>query len=195
MNATWGFDATAMFTPFRTLCSCPGKDSEYVLFTRIGRGIKRFSVSNVYWGIMRAKSNFVIGDIVYDPDMQPYFLVAKVDSYRADKAEFYKPNCKVKLTRLQDKYEGYDKVGNEEVVISDNVDGVYEDVSARMKMYDLGLYQSTVKTLLVPKSTDVKLLDRIYMDGYSNECFKVDNVSLSSFPEFLFLQVSLDDRG
>ena len=62
-NFTIHFDATAMFNQFRTKCSVENKEDEFVLFTRIGRGTKRFTINNIFWGMLKYDSNFDVGDI------------------------------------------------------------------------------------------------------------------------------------
>ena len=191
-NFTIHFDATAMFNLFRTKCSVENKEDEFVLFTRIGRGTKRFTINNIFWGMLKYDSNFDVGDIVDDHKGNLYFLVAKVNSYRADKAELYKTNCKVKIVRLEDQYEGNDIIGQTESVIADNLLAVYEEVSARMKMYDVGLLESTTVRVLIPKTVDVKVLDRLYLNS---EAYLVNNVNTSSFPGCYYLQLGADTRG
>ena len=191
---TWAvnFDATAMFNQFRLKCSVKDKEDEFVLFTRIGRGTKRFTVNNVFWGLLKYDSAFDVGDIVTDPKGFNYFLVAKSNSYRADKAELYKSNCTVKIVRLKDVYEGYEVVDQEEEMICEDTIGVYERVSARMKLFDLGLLKSTTMRVLVPKIEGVKLLDRLYIN---EKAYQIDDIDTASFPGFLYIQLSEDNRG
>ena len=191
-NYTVHYDATAMFNQFRTKCSVENKEDEYVLFTRIGRGTKRFTVNNIFWGMLKYDSGFDVGDIIDDHKGNKYFLVAKVNSYRADKAELYKTNCTVKIVRLVDEYEGNDIVGQTEQVIADNQIATYEQVSARMKMYDLGLLKSTTVRVLIPKVADIKVLDRLILNG---EKYQIDDVNKASFQNFYYLQLSVDNRG
>lgn len=191
-NYTVHYDATAMFNQFRTKCSVENKEDEYVLFTRIGRGTKRFTVNNIFWGMLKYDSGFDVGDIIDDHKGNKYFLVAKVNSYRADKAELYKTNCTVRIVRLVDEYEGNDIVGQTEQVITDNQIATYEQVSARMKMYDLGLLKSTTVRVLIPKVANIKVLDRLILNG---EKYQIDDVNKASFPNFYYLQLSVDNRG
>lgn len=186
------WDATAMFNQFRTKCSVKNKEDEYVLFTRIGRGTKRFTVNNTFWGLLKSGSAFSTGDVVIDPDKNTYFLVAKAESYRAEKAELYKTNCTVKITRLVDQYDGYEVIGKEEEVVSEEALGVYEQVSANMKLYDLGLLKTTSMRVLMPMDVTIKLLDRLYLGA---DPYQVDDVNTSSFPSFYYLQLSVDTRG
>ena len=191
-NATIHFDATAIFNQFRTKCSVKGKDDEFVLFSRIGRGTKRFTVNNTFWGMLKYDSKFDVGDIVDDHRGNIYFLVAKVNSYRADKAELYKTNTKCKIVRLEDEYEGNEIVGQQETVIADDVLGVYEEVSARMKMYDVGLLESTTVRILIPKDTGIQQMDRMYINGVK---YQVNYIGTASFPNFNYVQLGADTRG
>lgn len=191
-NFTVNWDATAMFNQFRVRCSVENKEDEFVVFTRVGRGTKQFTVNNVFWGMLKHDSAFTVGDIIDDHRGNTFFLVAKSGSYRADKAEFYRTNCDIKIVRLVDEYEETNVIGQIEETISESTQGVYEQVSARMKMYDLGLLKSTTMRVLIPKNTEVKLLDRIYLNGST---YQVDDVNISTFPQFYYLQLSVDNRG
>lgn len=188
--AMW--DATAMFNQFRVKCSVAGKDDEYVLFTRIGRGTKRFTINNIFWGLLKSESKFDVGDLVKNSNNESFFLVAKSSSYRASKAELYKTNCFVNVVRLVDEYDGFEIVGKTEEVIKDNCLSVFEQVSAAMKLYDVGLLKTTSMRVLIPKDIEIKLLDRLYLN---EEKYQVDDVDISSFPEFYYLQLSVDARG
>lgn len=194
MTKNWAvnFDVTAIYNRFRVKCSVENKEDEFIVFTRIGRGTKRFTVNNVFWGLMKYDSAFDIGDVVDDHKGNLYFLVAKVNSYNADKVELYKSNCNVKIVRLVDKYEDYEVVGQEENTVADDVLSVYEHVSARMKMYDVGLLKTTAMRILIPITVKVKLLDRVYLNGAK---YQVDDIDTASFPQFSYVQLSIDNRG
>lgn len=191
-NFTVNFDVTAMFNQFRVKCSVENKEDEFVLFTRVGRGTKRFTVNNVFWGLLKYDSEYDVGDIITDPNGNKFFLVAKSNSYRADKAELYKSNCTVKVVRIENVYEGYEIAGEKETIIAENIIGTYERVSARMKMFDLGLLKTTTMRVLIPKVEDIKLLDRLYINDTP---YQIDDIDTVSFPEFIYLQLSEDNRG
>ena len=74
----------------------------------------------------------------------------------------------------------------------DNILSVYEHVSARMKMYDVGLLKTTSMRILIPITVKVKLLDRVYLNGAK---YQVDDIDTASFPQFSYVQLSIDNRG
>lgn len=186
------FSATAMFARYRETLKCHGKESEFVLFTRIGRGTKRFLVNNVHWGLLDSDSKFECGDIVYDQKGNQYFLVAKTNSMQGDKGEFYKTNCKIDITRVSQEYDEYDNpTSNANEEIYNELDCVYEDISAHMYLYDYGLLKTTTKRFILPSDTEVKLQDRIILNG---QTLKVDDINTSDFAPFLYVQCSEDNR-
>lgn len=188
------FSSTGMFATYRETLYCKAKDHrEYVLFTRIGRGVKRFPVNNMAWGLLDSDSKLETGDIcTRDSNNQTMFLVAKSNSKQGDKGEFYITNCKVKISHMVKQYDEYDnEIGNEEQVVYEDLDCVYEDISAHMYLYSYGLLATTTKRFILPPNTDVKLLDRITLNGHN---VKVDNINVYDFAPFLYVQCSEDDR-
>lgn len=186
------FSPTAMFYRYRTYVACDGKESEFILFTRIGRGTKRFLVGHVRWGLLDADSNLVPGDIVLDEQGNKYFLVAKADSMQGDKAEFYQTNCKATIVRPTKAYNDYDEpIGFNKEVLYEDYDCVYEDVSQFMHLYDYGLLPSTTRRFILPKDAKVKKLDRITVKGVH---MQIDNINYSDFDPFLYVQCSNDER-
>ena len=188
-----GFSATAMFARYRKVFYCDGKQPHYILFTRIGRGTKRFLVNNVQWGLMDSYSDFDCGDIITNEDKsEKYFLVSKINSLQGDKGEFYKTNCKVNIVRLQDEYDSaYNPIGKSEVIVHADLECVYEDVSSYMHVFDFGLLPDTTRRFIVPADTDIKLLDRIILNG---DRMQVNNINHSEFAPFLYVQCKDDTR-
>lgn len=188
-----GFSATAMFARYRGIYFCEGKEPHYILFTRIGRGTKRFLVNHVKWGLMDSYSDFDCGDIITNEDKtEKYFLVAKTNTMQGDKGEFYQTNCKVNIVRPQKEYDdAYNPIGEKEVIVHGDLDCVYEDVSAYMHVYDYGLLPETTRRFILPADTDIKVLDRIVLNGYR---MQVNNINHSEFAPFLYVQCKDDNR-
>ena len=69
---------------------------------------------------------------------------------------------------------------------------VYEDVSAKMHVFDYGLLPTTTKRFILPRDTDVALLDRIEING---QFLQIDVINKFDFAPFLYVQCSPDERG
>lgn len=187
------FDATRMFAAWRETIECDGKKPEYVLFTRIGRGTKRFLVNNVRWGNLMSESSLECGDICTRTNGDTLFLVAKTDSHNGDKGEFYTTNTQVNIYEIANELDEYgNSSGTTSTLKSEDLKCVYEDVSAKMHMFDYGLLPTTTKRFILPKDTDVQLLDRIEING---QHLQVNSVNRFDFAPFLYVQCSPDERG
>lgn len=187
------FDATRMFAAWRETIECDGKKPEYVLFTRIGRGTKRFLVNNVRWGNLMSESSLECGDICIRSNGDTLFLVAKTDSHNGDKGEFYTTNTMVNIYEIANELDEYgNSSGTTSALKSEDLKCVYEDVSAKMHMFDYGLLPTTTKRFILPKDTDIQLLDRIEING---QHLQVDSVNRFDFAPFLYVQCSPDERG
>lgn len=186
------FSATAMFARYRTVCHCENKDDEFIMFTRIGRGTKRFLINNVLWGLMDTDSAFDVGDVITDDNGTMYFLVAKTNSMQGDKGEFYKTNCTIDIVDVKKNYNEYgEQLDNSEITRYKDYPVVYEDVSAHMHLFDYGLLPTTTRRFIVPSCTVVNVGDRIVLNGENS---RVDSINKSDFQPFLYLQCSKDNR-
>lgn len=187
------FDCTRMFASWREIITCDGKKPEYVLFTRIGRGTKRFLVNNVRWGSLMSDSSLESGDICQRSNGDTLFLVAKTNSFNGDKGEFYTTNTTVNLYKVSNQLDEYGNTAGTAVEkTAENIKCVYEDVSAKMHLFDYGLLPTTTKRFILPKDTKVALLDRIESNG---QLLQIDVINKFDFAPFLYVQCSPDERG
>lgn len=187
------FDCTRMFASWREIITCVGKKPEYVLFTRIGRGTKRFLVNNVRWGSLMSDSSLESGDICQRSNGDTLFLVAKTNSFNGDKGEFYTTNTTVNLYKVSNQLDEYGNTAGTAVEkTAEDIKCVYEDVSAKMHLFDYGLLPTTTKRFILPKDTKVALLDRIESNG---QLLQIDVINKFDFAPFLYVQCSPDERG
>lgn len=187
------FDCTRMFASWREIITCIGKKPEYVLFTRIGRGTKRFLVNNVRWGSLMSDSSLESGDICQRSNGDTLFLVAKTNSFNGDKGEFYTTNTTVNLYKVSNQLDEYGNTAGTAIEkTAENIKCVYEDVSAKMHLFDYGLLPTTTKRFILPKDTKVALLDRIESNG---QLLQIDVINKFDFAPFLYVQCSPDERG
>jgi hypothetical protein len=117
--------------------------------------------------------------------------VAKRDSDNVDRAEFYKSNCVVDVVTLAKHYTNATFDFYSEVALHTDSYCVFEDISANMKMYDPGLLSTTTRKFLLPMYSNVGLLDRVKFNG---ENMQIDQINLSDFSGFLYVQCSPDKR-
>lgn len=187
------FDCTRMFASWREIITCEDKKPEYVLFTRIGRGTKRFLVNNVRWGSLMSDSSLESGDICQRSNGDTLFLVAKTNSFNGDKGEFYTTNTTVNLYKVSNQLDEYGNTAGTAIEkTAENIKCVYEDVSAKMHLFDYGLLPTTTKRFILPKDTKVALLDRIESNG---QLLQIDVINKFDFAPFLYVQCSPDERG
>lgn len=187
------FDCTRMFASWREIITCIGKKPEYVLFTRIGRGTKRFLVNNVRWGSLMSDSSLESGDICQRSNGDTLFLVSKTNSFNGDKGEFYTTNTTVNLYKVSNQLDEYGNTAGTAIEkTAENIKCVYEDVSAKMHLFDYGLLPTTTKRFILPKDTKVALLDRIESNG---QLLQIHVINKFDFAPFLYVQCSPDERG
>ena len=77
------------------------------------------------------------------------------------------------------------------MIVHADLECVYEDVSAYMHVFDFGLLPDTTRRFIVPADTDIKLLDRIILNG---DRMQVNNINHSEFAPFLYVQCKDDTR-
>lgn len=189
---TGKFSASAMFARYREICSVDGKQDEYVLFTRIGRGTKRFLVNNVFWGLLDSDTEFNTGDIVINSKNEKLYLVALAKNLQGVKGEFYKVNATIDIKRISQEYDEYDNpISSSATTVYKDYECVYEYVSTKMHLYDYGLLDSTVMRFLLSKDVDIQMLDRIVLNGKN---YQVNNIDDFSFSPFRYCQCSEDTR-
>lgn len=187
------FDCTRMFASWRETVKCEGKKPEFVLFTRIGRGTKRFLVNNVRWGNLMSDSSLEAGDICERRNGDTLFLVAKTNSFNGDKGEFYTTNTIVNIYGIETTTDEYGNTSGTSTTLKvKDLKCVYEDVSAKMHLFDYGLLPTTTKRFILPMDTDVALLDRIEING---QFLQIDVINRFDFAPFLYVQCSPDERG
>lgn len=184
------YNPVNFFLGERKLCTCPGKEDQYVLFSRVGKSAKRFYISNVQYGNMAKDSTWIPGDMIFDGN-DHHFLVAKRDGYNVDRAEFYRQNCTVDITRPAKHFTGSNQDYYTETLVQLGIYSVFEDINGNMRQYDIGLLQTTTRRFLLSGNIPLQNLDRIKFRG---EMMQVDYINTSDFYPFLYVQCSPDKR-
>lgn len=186
------FSATAMFARYRSVCSCKDKQDEFVVFTRIGRGTKRFLVNNVMWGLMDRDSEFTVGDVITTDKDDTYFLVGMTKSLQGNKGEFYKTNCQIDIYSPQKEYDEYgDEVGITQILKYESLQCVFEDVTSKLFLYEYGLNPSMQKRLIIPQDIDIKVGDSIVLN---EERLRIESINKYDFAPFLYISCHDDER-
>lgn len=138
-------------------------------------------------------SSLETGDICERRNGDTLFLVAKTNSFNGDKGEFYTTNTIVNIYGIETTTDEYGNTsGTSTTVKVKDLKCVYEDVSAKMHLFDYGLLPTTTKRFILPRDTNVALLDRIEING---QFLQIDVINKFDFAPFLYVQCSPDERG
>lgn len=168
-----------------------GKSDEYFNITRTGNGSSRGQINNVFKALMQSDTKVVDGDIV-TIGTEKYFVVAKRSSATGTTmCQLNKANCTVSIVEIKKHFDS--KKANDydyEIPMHTDITAFYEDVSARMQMYDLGLISKSTRRFLVPV-LPMKLTDRIKFNG---ENMLIEGINATSYPGSLWIQCSPDMR-
>jgi hypothetical protein len=193
------------FPDRKTLCQIQGKSNEYIVFSRISRGSTTKSLNSKFKGLLQDDTNIENGDLITE-NGNKYFITAVRKSYLSTIAELYKANCDINIFKLEDIYNvNHQKTGTTETMTFSNIPTLQETITTTMKQYDLGLLPKTVKKFIVPKNSNIKLLDRIKIgywyselflyDFIAEECYQVDSIDNTTYKGLLYIQCSIDIRS
>lgn len=167
------------------------KANESMFLTRKGRGNTVSAINNDKSALMQDDTKLDNGDICIEVDNgDTYFVIAKQSSIDANRCQLRKTNCTIDIVEIKKHFTGKVNDYDYEVPLHTSVTAFYEDVSARMQQYDMGLLSKSTRRFLVPV-LDFKLTDRIKFNG---EIMMVEGINATSYPGSLWVQCSPDTR-
>lgn len=178
------------FFPKSTV-SIPSFPDEQWSITRVGRGKSSNSINYQFQALIPKNSKVVIGNLV-SVTGEDYFVTTLEKSFVNTVCQLRKTNATIDIVRVTKHYTAT-KVNDYdyEAPLFTSVTAFYEDVNAKLAMYDAGLLSTSTRRFLVPLLS-VKLLDRI---KHNNENLRVDGINTSSYPGLLWIQCSVDTRA
>ena len=182
------------FNRFKKPIRIKGKCDEKIVLTRQGRSsASNFKSNFVYTALLQDDTRLENGDLfeIILNDKPTFFLVVSVR--RADmsrQATVYQCNGTAFIYRP---FEIHDKNDNQIDTKLERVGCVHVNhmiINDFMRVLDPGLLPSTTKEFRMQK-VDIKLLDRIVIDG---DKYVVDAIDNTKFDGLLAVQTSIDNR-
>ena len=169
--------------------SCNGKSDELIVTTRRGKTGSATVMNNDKQALLQDDTSYINGDLVTNKSTNnQYFSVGKQSSTEANQCQLRKINATIDISRLTPHFTSGKQDGYSEVTLFSSIGSVQIDVTANMRLYDIGLLPTTTKKIIV-KQTGIQKLDRIKFNGLN---FQVDAINDSKYLNLYELQVSLD---
>lgn len=162
-----------------------------VLVLRRGKSMSPITIAD--GRVFTAMPDTIInsGDLIERNNGERFFIIAKQSSKECVQMQGRRINAVVKLYELTDQYTNHKKTGVIPVLFRENIPVYYSDVSANMKIYDAGLLPTTVKKIIIDIETNVKLFQRIELNGKN---YQVNNIDTGKYVGLYELQVGEDTR-
>lgn len=179
------------FQDRKQLAQVQNKSDEYIVLKRASRSTTRFAENNIYEALLQENTSIVNGDII-EVNNNSYFVVARRDSVFAKSARLYKINCTVTIVRLVKEFINGNFTGKyiEQSLYTD-IPSLYQDVNGKMQLLEPGLLSTTTRKFIIPKLTNVQLLDMI---KFNNENMQIDVINQTEFDGLYTIQCQPDKR-
>lgn len=168
------------------------KATEEVHLTRQGISNNDFAHTHKYKGLLIQNTVITEGDLLL-VDGENFLTVAmrKIPFLNTNQANLLRCDTFCSVYRLVKKYDGNVITGKERTVILDNIPCVYKDTNSRLNDFDAGFIESTLRTLYVQDTTEIKLTDMVTVNGFD---YKVDSID-KSIKGVLILRLTDDKRN
>lgn len=184
-----------MFNRFKKRARIRGKPDEMIVMTRQGRSVvSNFKNNFVFTALLQENTRIRNGDLIeITADGYPvYYLVVSVRKGDLSmQATLYRCNGHALILRPREVFDRHDNLVETKL---DRVACVYVNhmiINDFMRLIEGGALPTSTKEFRMQKC-DVKLLDRIVLDG---EKFVVDAIDNTKFDGLLAVQTSVDNRG
>lgn len=165
---------------------------EYVHYTRQGISNNDFAHTHKYKGLLEDNTIIKEGYLVIDNVNSDKYLVTAVrKTHFANQANMWRCDDTCSVYRLTNKYVGTQITGKELKPIITDADCVQKDTNGKIKFFDASLLESTIKIVYFQQSAEVKVADRLVIDG---KPYQVDSVDSASVKGIYALQLSEDKR-
>lgn len=169
-----------------------GKPSERWVVNRLDSLNSAYKANYMYKALVPNNSRVECGDVATYRGMD-FFVISKARSVTGtQQIQIQKVNCYINLIRLKKEFINGTATGKyERIVLKENVPAVYKDITTKMKLYDVGLLQTTTRKFILPKVEDLKLLDTV---EFEKEFCQVDMINETETEGCFTLQVQQDKR-
>lgn len=168
------------------------KASEPIHLTRQGISNNDFAHTHKYKGLMITNTVLEEGDLVVSKNNEKYLTTAmrRIMFMNTNQANLWRCDCTCAIMRLEDKFEGTNKVGSELVVIKEDIPCVQKDTNGKMQFFDGGLLEGTIKLVYIQAIDDIKLTDRLVINNQSYQINSID----TSVKNIMCIQLAEDKR-
>ena len=175
----------------KTLVLIAGKEPEQWSITRAGRGKSTVAINSQFQCLVPKNTKVVKGDIV-TIESQKHFVTTVEKSFVNTVAKVYLVNCEIDIVAIKKHMVGKDKLWDYEEVKASDVPSYFEDVTAKMAQYDMGLLPKVTRRFLISSRAPIAITDRVKFNG-SN--MMVEGIDTSKFTGLLWVQCSNDTRS
>lgn len=167
------------------------KGTELIHLTRQGISNNDFAHTHKFKGLLQNVTIIDTGDLL-KVDEQDYLVTAmrKIQFMNTNQANLLLCDEVCSLYRLEASYKGTVKCGIQEVCVAENIPCISKDTNGKMKTFDAGLLESTIKIVYLQESMNIKLTDRLVL---GNKAYQVDSID-NTVKGIAVLQLSEDKR-
>lgn len=167
------------------------KATEQVHLTRQGISNNDFAHTHKFKGLLENTTVLEEGDLVKVED-ESYLVMAmrKIKFQNTNQANLWKCDDVCSIYRFETIYEGNMRVGTAPVAIKSDVPCVQRDTNAKMKYFDAGLLESTVKVVYLQFDAEIALGQRLVINDKNFQIDSIDN----TIKNVMCLQLSPDKR-
>lgn len=164
---------------------------EKILVLRRGKSMAPKTIADGKVFISSLDTEITDGEIIKrSATGEKFVIIAKQHSADLTQMQGKRINGTIEVQKFEDVYEDFEIVDSNTVTVATDVPVYFTEVNARMKQYDAGLLQTTVKKIIV-QPMDIDLLYRIKLNGRD---YQVVNVDTAAYVNLLEVQVSEDNR-
>lgn len=167
------------------------KAEEQIHLTRQGIANNEFAQTHKFKGLLENNTVINEGDLVKVED-EFYLVMAmrKVLFQNTNQANLWKCDDICSVYKLESQYDGNIKVGIEQAPIKKHIICIQRDTNTRMRYFDAGLLETTVKIVYMQFNPKIELGQRLTIN---NQNFQIDSIDMT-IKNVMILQVSPDKR-
>lgn len=167
------------------------KGTEQIHLTRQGISNNDFAHTHKFKGLLETTTVLSEGDLVV-VNNEKYLTMAmrKIVFQNTNQANLWKCDDLCSIYALQSKYEGNIRIGTAFEPVKTDIPCIQRDTNAKMKYYDAGLLETTIKLVYLQFNSNIELGQRLVIEGKN---YKIDSID-NTVRNVMCLQLSADKR-
>lgn len=167
------------------------KAEEQIHLTRQGISNNDFAHTHKFKGLLETSTKIDEGDLVkIENEFYLVMAMRKVLFQNTNQANLWKCDDRCSIYKLESQYDGNIKVGVEEVPIQKHIICVQRDTNTKMKYYDAGLLETTIKIVYMQFNPKIQLGHRLTINKKN---YQIDSID-TTVKNVMILQLSPDKR-